>query len=629
VDLYTSSRRIARTFQLDGRPIAHHEHALVGDGSSCALIGVDGSISWLCLPRFDSPSVFASILDPEIGGRCQLAPTTAGCESRQAYDDDTNVLQTLFHREGSGTAVLTDFMPWTEDRPRSLHELHRMIEVREGALDFSLVFDPRFDYARGETTIEVTEHGALATSPDGERLAISISPVARFETRSAGGVEARFTLRAGRRAWAVLAYGTRQVEPTARYRPFEQLRRTRRFWRSWSARLRYDGPWRHDVLRSALTLKLLQYVPTGAMVAAPTTSLPVSPDGLRNWDYRFSWTRDSAMAVRAMNLIGYGPEALEFFRFVCDGVDRRSGLDLMLGIEGGDVPSEVTLPHLAGHNGSGHVRIGNAASLQIQHDITGPLLDATYIFERSGGLVTLRLWREIRSLVSRAADLRSEPDHGIWEPRDEPRHHVHSKLMTWVALDRAIRMAPHFGGDADLAHWIRCRDELAAEILQRGVDPTRPSFVESYDGKDVDASLLAVSLYGFLQPDDPRVIGTVDRIQSELAEGPFVRRYRAADGIGTDEGCFVLCGFWLAEALALAGRLDEGLEVMRNHVGAANHVGLLAEEIDAASRAPLGNFPQAFSHLGLIQAAARLDLALRLRDEGGEQPPRHALELSD
>ena len=201
--------------------------------------------------------------------------------------------------------------------------------------------------------------------------------------------------------------------------------------------------------------------------------------------------------------------------------------------------------------------------------------------------------------------------------------------MTWVALDRAIRMAPHFGGDADLAHWIRCRDELAAEILQRGVDPTRPSFVESYDGKDVDASLLAVSLYGFLQPDDPRVIGTVDRIQNELAEGPFVRRYRAADGIGTDEGCFVLCGFWLAEALALAGRLDEGLEVMRNHVGAANHVGLLAEEIDAASRAPLGNFPQAFSHLGLIQAAARLDLALRLRDEGGEQPPRHALELSD
>ena len=476
-------------------------------------------------------------------------------------------------------------------------------------------------------TIEVTEHGAIATGPNGERLAISITPGARFETRAAGGVEARFALRSGRRVWAVLAYGAKRPEPTARHRPFEYLRRTRRYWRGWSSRLRYDGPWRHDVLRSALTLKLLQYAPTGAMVAAPTTSLPVSADGSRNWDYRFSWTRDSAMAIRAMNLIGYGPEALEFFHFVRDCVDRRNDLDLMVSIEGKDTAAETILSHLSGHGGSGNVRIGNAAAAQIQHDITGPLLDAAWVYESSGGVISLRFWREIRHLVNRAVETRHEPDHGIWEPRCEPRHHVHSKVMNWVALDRALRLAPLFGGDREQARWMQTRNELHHEVLESGYDPTLGSFVESYGHKGVDAALLTIALYGFLPPDDPRFTQTIDRVTAELGDGPFLRRYRSDDGIDTDEGCFVLCGFWLAEALALSGRLDAALEVMQNHVGAANHVGLLAEEIDAQSRIALGNFPQAFSHLGLIQAAARLDLALRIRDEGGEHAPRHPLEL--
>ncbi len=626
MDLYTSSRRLSRTFPLDGRPLALDAHAMIGDGSTCALVGVDGAIDWLCLPHFDSPSVFGAILDAERGGHCRIAPVQDGGSSQQAYDDDTNVVQTLFHREGSGTAVLTDFMPWTLDRQASLSEVHRMIEVRDGSLEISIVFDPRFDYARGATQVEVTEHGAIALGPQGERLSISITPGAHFEPRAAGGVEARFPLRSGRRVWAVLAWGAKRPEPTARHRPFEYLRRTRRHWRRWASRLRYDGPWRHDVLRSALTLKMLQYAPTGAMVAAPTTSLPVSADGSRNWDYRFSWIRDSAMAIRAMNLIGYGTEALEFFHFVRDCVNRRNTLDLMVSIEGQDTAGETILDHLAGHSGSGNVRVGNAAASQVQHDITGPLLDAAWVYESSGGVISLRFWQEIRHLVNRAVETCHEPDHGIWEPRCEPRHHVHSKLMNWVALDRALRLAPLFGGDREQAQWLRTRDALRDEILDRGYDASLGSFVESYDHQGVDAALLATTLYGFLPPDDPRLTGTIDRVVAELGEGPFLRRYRIDDGIDADEGCFVLCGFWLAEALALSGRLDSALDVMQTHVGAANHVGLLAEEIAAGSQTALGNFPQAFSHLGLIQAAARLDLALRIRDEGSGNAPLHPLE---
>jgi GH15 family glucan-1,4-alpha-glucosidase len=363
------------------------------------------------------------------------------------------------------------------------------------------------------------------------------------------------------------------------------------------------------------------------MVAAPTSSLPVSPDGKRNWDYRFSWTRDSAMAIRAMNLIGYGSEALDFFHFVRDCVHRRDRLDLMVSIHGHDAAEEQVLGHLAGHRGSGNVRIGNAAAHQIQLDITGPLLDAADLYERSGGIISLRFWREIRHLVDHTADTIRDPDHGIWEARTEPQHHVHSKLMAWVALDRALRLAPLFGGDKHLEHWRSAREEVRQEILEKGFDPRVGSFVDSYGSKGVDAALLLFPIYGFLPPNHPRITGTLDRVLRDLAEGRFLRRYRGDDGIGADEGGFLLCGFWLAEALALAGRVDEALEVMNDHLGAANHVGLLAEEVDPATGTELGNFPQAFSHLGLIQAATRTDLALRMRDEGSARPPRHTFDL--
>jgi GH15 family glucan-1,4-alpha-glucosidase len=612
---------MSNAFEIDGSPLDTGKYGVIGDGSSVAFVGVNGSIDWLCMPRFDSPSIFAAILDQKRGGHFRIAPT-GRYQSRQAYDDATNVLQTLLEQPGQGAAVVTDFMPWNGDPRSTFHEVHRLIEVREGSLILELSFDPRFDYARSETRVELAEEGVVALGENGERIALAVGSGVKFEHRSGGGVKAFLKLRAGQRQWAILSWNSKRPERVAAYRPFEHMRATRRFWRSWAARMNYDGPWRHDVLRSALLLKLLQYAPTGAMVAAPSTSLPVVPSGDRNWDYRFSWTRDSAMAIRAMNQIGYPDEAQGFFHFVRDTVAARDRLDIMVTIDGGDIPEEILLDSLAGHRGSGPVRLGNAASHQIQHDIVGPLLDAASLHEQSGGTLGLALWRQIRKLVNEAVDCATQPDHGIWEPRSEPQHHVHSKLMTWVALDRALHLAGRFGGDRYDSTWVQARERIRGDILRQGYDRQRGTFTGSYGGGEVDATLLLMPIYDFLPPSDPRVAATTERVIKELGDGRFVRRYRSSDGIPADEGGFVLCGFWLAEALALGRRLDEALEVFHNHLLAANHLGLLAEEVDAPSAAPLGNFPQAFSHLGLIQAAARLDYALRLRDEGSDDAPR-------
>lgn len=332
------------------------------------------------------------------------------------------------------------------------------------------------------------------------------------------------------------------------------------------------------------------------------------------------------MAIRAMNLIGYAREAQDFFHFVRDCVDRRDHLDIMVSIGGGDVPAEVELDHLLGHLGSRPVRIGNAAADQIQHDITGPLVDTACLYERTGGMASLRLWQEIRHLIDKSIVTIGEPDQGIWEPRTGPAHNVHSKIMTWVALDRALELAPLFGGDREQARWLLARDTLHAEILERGYNERGGTFVSRYEGNEMDATLLLLPTSGFLPPDDPRITRTLDRVVKELGEGEFLLRYRSDDGIESEEGAFILCGFWLSEALAMNGRLDEAFDAFNQHAQLANHVGLLSEEVDPSSRALLGNFPQAFSHLGLIQAAARLDLALRLRDEGHEQAPRHAID---
>jgi GH15 family glucan-1,4-alpha-glucosidase len=516
---------------------------------------------------------------------------------------------------------LTDYMPWTDDPRSALHEVHRRVQCVEGEVVVRAVFDPRFGYASSETTIEVKGRSALAKGAAGERLIAVLGGSGTWQQRPEGGVEAVFPLKAGERAWLVLSWNTTEAESVLAYRPFDALRNTRHRWRDWVRGLDYDGPWRHHVIRSGLLLKLLMYSPTGAMVAAPTTSIPEWIGGRRNWDYRYTWTRDTAMAVRAANLLGCTPEARDFFHFVRDTLERYRKLQIMYAVDGDRVPDERTLDHLSGYRDCKPVRIGNGARDQLQLDTAGALMDAAYVYERGGGSLSARGWRRLREVVDHVSTSWNEPDHGIWEPRAGRRHNVHSKLMSWLALRRGAQLAPRFGDRELGAGWQATADRLHADICARGLDPSGTRFVAAYDHEHPDASLLLLAIHGFLPPNDPRIVRTVEWITSELGDGPYLYRYRADDGVGGPEGAFVLCGFWLAEVLAMAGRIDEAQQVFVAHAEASNHLGLLAEEIDPASRQLLGNFPQAFSHLGLINAAARIDLALRLRDEGSARIP--------
>lgn len=625
MDLYSAAKRLSRPFsftdEASTRALCIADHGLIGDGFSSALVRADGTIDWLCWPRFDSPSVFGALLDEKNGGSASVKPIDHPFETLQRYDPDTNVLETLFRIEGRGTIRLTDYMPWSDDPRSAVHEVHRRIQCVEGEAVVKVVFDPRFDYGRAKTRLDIRTRSVLAEGSSGERLIAVIGGVGEWRRRPEGGVQAVFPLKSGEREWVVMSWNGSESESILAYRPYEALRNTRRRWRDWVRQLEYDGPWRHHVIRSALVLKLLMYAPTGAMVAAPTTSLPEWLGGVRNWDYRYTWTRDTAMAVRAANSLGCNREAREFFHFVRDTLERDRKLHIMYAVDGGRVPDEQVLGGFAGYRGSKPVRIGNGARDQSQLDSAGALMDAAYVYERGGGSLNARDWRRLQEVVDNTVATCSEPDHGIWEPRAGKRHNVHSKLMSWLALRRGAELAPLFGDHTLRARWQRTAEELHAELCTRGLDRTGKRFVAAYDHEHPDASLLLLPIHGFLLPNDERVLRTVEWIRAELGDGPFLYRYHADDGVGGAEGAFVLCGFWLAEALAMAGELDEAQHVFVAHAEASNHLGLLSEQIDPGTQMLLGNFPQAFSHLGLINAAGRIDLALRLRDEGSPRVP--------
>jgi pentatricopeptide repeat protein len=595
-------------------------YGIIGDLHSVALVGLDGSIDWLCLPHFDSPSVFAAILDDEKGGRFKIAPTSDGVTRKQLYWPDTNVLVTRFFSP-DGVAEITDYMPIDASaNGRGHHQLIRRVEVVRGEINFQLECSPAFNFARDGHETEISAEGASFHSP---QLSLGLAASVPLKRRS-DGVVAEFTLREEQMAVFVL----RQIEPGddcgvcfSKREEEELFMRTVEYWRRWLSKSTYTGRWREMVHRSALTLKLLTFEPTGAIVAAPTTSLPEGIGGERNWDYRYTWIRDAAFTLYGLLRIGFTEEAEAFMGWLEDRSHNPKpdgSLQLMYGIDGRTDLTEEILDHLEGYKGSRPVRIGNGAYDQLQLDIYGELMDAVYLYNKYGDPIWYELWTHLRALIDWVCDNWQRKDEGIWEVRSGQQHSVYSKLMCWVALDRGLRLADKRSFPADRERWLKVRDEIYEEIMEKGWSPQRKAFVQAYGGDTLDASSLIMPLVFFVAPKGPRMLSTLDAINrppkdNGLVSNGLVFRYdveKSADGLMGEEGTFNLCTFWLVEALTRAGRLEEARLIFEQMLSYANHLGLYAEEIGPSGEA-LGNFPQAFTHLTLISAAFNLDRALR------------------
>jgi GH15 family glucan-1,4-alpha-glucosidase len=599
-------------------------YGVIGNLRTAALVGMDGSIDWLCLPHFDSPSVFAAILDDQKGGRFRIAPAGDQFRHKQFYWPDTNILVTRFlHDDGVGE--LEDYMP-VRGAGGAPDELIRRVRVVRGRLSFRLECRPAFDYARATHECHLGPHGARFDGP-GLNLGLA-SPI---PLRPDGaGVVADFTLGEGEKATFVL----RRLVPDeeAGRCPGEGeaedlFRDTVAYWRRWLSRCTYIGRWREMVHRSALTLKLVSFEPTGAIVAAPTCSLPESIGGPRNWDYRYTWIRDAAFTLYGLLRIGFTEEAARFRDWLegrwQDADSQGAGpLQLMYGIDGRSELTEETLDHLEGYRGSRPVRIGNGAHRQLQLDIYGELMDAVYLHNKYVEPVGYDNWVRLRGLVDWVCDNWKREDEGIWEVRGGRRHFVYSKLMCWVTLDRSLRLADKRSFPADRARWLKVRDEIYEEVMARGWDPRRKVFVQAFGSDALDASSLLMPLVFFMAPNDSRMLSTLDAIRRPLAAGGLaadglVYRYdpaAAPDGLAGREGTFNMCSFWLVEALTRAGRtdparLEDARLLFEQMLGYANHLGLFAEQTGNSGEA-LGNYPQAFTHLALISAAFNLDRAL-------------------
>ena len=597
----------------DYLPIA--EHGIVGDLHTVALVGTDGTIDWYCGPAFDSPSIFAAILDRERGGFYRIAPAEKGWISKQLYFPDTNVLLTRFLSD-QGVGELQGFMPIARTSAEvHRHRLIRRVVCVRGEMRFRLELQPRFDYGRARHEVEQHPEGVVFRSPDLCLALQATTPIACDDK----DVHSEFTLRAGETVTFVLEQVGRDESPR-RYSEEEtraEYERTIEFWRRWLHQSRYRGRWRETVNRSALTLKLLTYAPTGAIVAAPTTSLPEQVGGERNWDYRYTWIRDAAFSLYALLRLGFTEEAAAFMDWLTDRFrERREGesgpLQVLYGIDGrADVPEE-TLEHLEGYRGSAPVRIGNNAAHQLQLDIYGELIDSVYLYNKYGTPIYHEAWDDLRRVVEWICGNWDQADEGIWETRGGRSRFTFSRIMSWVAVERAVRIARQRGLPADTVRWMRARDEIYDQIMECGWNEERQAFVQHYDSGVLDASLLLMPLVKFISPTDPRFVTTLDAIANELVSDSLVYRYNveaAPDGLRGDEGTFSMCSFWFVEALARAGRLEEARLAFEKMLTYANHLGLYSEEIGPSGEL-LGNFPQAFTHLALISAAVNLDRQL-------------------
>jgi GH15 family glucan-1,4-alpha-glucosidase len=587
---------------------------------------MDGTIDWLCLPHFDSPSLFASILDHARGGYFRVAAESAEARRRQMYLPDSNVLVTRF-LTSDGVGEVVDFMPieTSGELPRGeASAVVRIVRGIRGSIPFRMECRPAFDYAREKARIEPREGGFRFS---GSGCAVDFQTTLECR-RADDGLSAEFVLEEGEEIPVVLSVASRTPLPPVRdllAGRQKQFRSTLKYWQEWIGRSRYQGRWREMVKRSALTLKLLTFAPTGAIVAAPTASLPERIGGDRNWDYRYTWIRDAAFTVHALLQIGFAEEAERFMGFL-EGRFRETGagegLRVLYGIDGRLLVPETTLDHLEGYRGSAPVRVGNGAARQFQLDITGEMMDAAYLCNKYSQPVSHGFWLRLRGLADWVCDHWQEPDDGIWEMRGACQQFTFSKLMCWVALDRAERIANGRSLPGARQRWSNVRDEIYETIMQRGFSEEKRSFVQSLDSSALDASMLLAPLVKFVTPSDPRMLGTLDAVKRELESDHLVRRYDprvCPDGIGGDEGTFSMCTFWLAEALARAGRLEEARLTFEKMLGYANHLGLYSEEIGLTGEA-LGNFPQALTHLGLISAAVSISQLLD-REQTGRQSP--------
>lgn len=601
-------------------------YGIIGDMHTVALVGMDGSIDWLCLPRFDSPSIFAAILDDAKGGRFAIHPTGEDTVHKQLYWPDTNILVTRFLSK-DGVGEIVDFMPVDPSAGGPLERwLIRRVQVVRGSMQFRLLCRPAFDYGRQQHEVHVTGSSACFLGP-GQTVELSGDvPLSAYGP----AVTAEFDLRDG----DVTTFLFRNVpkeacgEPMPETRAEELFRSTAAYWRRWIGKCTYKGRWREMVERSALALKLMTYEPTGAVVASPTCSLPETLGGVRNWDYRYTWLRDAAFTLYAFLRIGFTEEAAQFVNWLearCHDLNPDGSLQIMYGLDGHKTLVEETLDHLEGYRGSKPVRIGNGAYNQLQLDIYGELMDSVYIYNKHGSPISADLWQHLRRLVNWVADNWERPDEGIWEVRGGRQHFVYSKLMCWVALDRALRLADKRSFPADRVRWIQIRDKIYEQILTEGWNQRKQSFVQHYGSDSLDASNLIMPLVFFMSPTDPRMLKTLDAMMKPPAEGGLVSNslvYRydqdtGVDGLAGEEGTFNMCTFWLVEALTRAGRvdrskLDEARLMFEKMLGYANHLGLYAEETGPRGEG-LGNFPQAFTHLSLISAAFNLDRALSQR----------------
>lgn len=619
----TAKNEESRKPSKDYQPI--EDYAVIGDLHTVALVGRDGSIDWCCIPRFDSPSVFGALLDADKGGFFRIAPLVDNkikMGRKQLYLPETNILITRF-LTADGVGEITDFMPVKASRiVDHQHNIIRSVAVVRGELSFEMICRPAFNFARDPHKVHLSEQGAVFES---QSLCLCLSSAVEMHHDEQGGVRATFTLKAGETVHFVLE-SARHSNLVPR-RPsegecHEAFQKTLNYWRRWIAQCQYTGRWREMVHRSALVLKLLTYAPTGAIVAAPTTSLPETIGGPRNWDYRFTWLRDASFTLYSLLTLGFTQEAEAFMNWLvarCHELKANGSLQPMYTVDGKHDLTEITLDHLEGYRQSGPVRIGNEAYKQNQLDVYGELMDAIYIYNRYDD-ISYDLWKSLRRLLSWLEHHWDQPDEGIWEVRGGQQYFVHSRVMSWVAFDRALRLARQRGLPAPILQWTETSAQIYEQIMEKGWHEKKKSFVQYYGSEAVDASALLMAITKFTSAADPRMTQTLKRIQQELTSDSLVHRYNpkeaADDGLGTLEGTFSPCSFWMAETLARAGHIDEGRLMLEKMLTYSNHVGLFAEEVGPTGEA-LGNFPQAFTHLSLITACYNIDLALNKAHSNG------------